>query len=723
MSQPALIDLSVASKFSKSQVGEQILQLSKLLKRGIPIPKTVVIPCHILELIIYKTNLIQQLKQALGSFSDSKTSQDALLKKVKYTIRHLRLPIDIAQTVLAWYHQNPGFVRVSAISDPMGQHQHDNIKGNLNLLDSIMAVWAEHIVLDFNNKKLEIYAPPILIQHQDQPEISGIALTKSPHHKSQLQIFSNWGVYNPHQPGIEPDIISVDIRTGQIIQKQLHSQYLMLQRQIDSLKEKSVLHYKQQRLSLNDNQALELAHLIITIKRTIHGPHLVNWYYKQGQFFITKIQPIPESIANDNNNKILLSGDSFQHGISSGKIFVLTDKKQLSEIDFGQVVVVKKLIVDYLPVLEKAAAIICDRGLAVPMLGNHIKKHHLPTIINTRHATKYLKSGLLVIVDANAGRILTAPLKTPLIKPNILPPTITKIYISAGNPHKATEYVSAQVDGVVLRSEYSFASMGEHPHRLLKSKKRTLLKEILKKTIQSYQKTKLNLPVIYRSQDFTSQEFRALAHAVSFEPKETNPYLGFRGGLRMISNFELLDLEIEVIKEILSANHAPLGFMLPFVRTSSELRLIVNYLINHHSINQQTNLSLYLQLNTPENILQLKYYLQQSINGVSVNIRSLHGLLHGIDPDNPDVYNLYPMDIELMRDLLEKVMHAVQLARGDGNTTRLRPKAMLHVEDYNLQLIEIATQLGFDIIIVKPKFALRTKQCITDLEEQKLHAV
>ncbi|MBU2543316.1 hypothetical protein KJ707_02015 [Patescibacteria group bacterium] len=723
MDQPALIDLSAVGKFSKIQVGEQVLQLSKLLKRGIPIPQTAVIPRLTLESIIHKTNLAQKLKQTLDSLPNNQEYQHNLIKQIKYTIRHLRLPTNIIKQISVWYQQSPDFLRISAVSDSNNQRHHDNVSGDANLIDSIMAVWAELIVVDFDKKKLEIYAPPILIQHQGQPEISGFALTQSPQQKSQLQIFSCWGVYDPHYPEVNPDLINVDIRTMQITQKQLYPQYLMLQRQIDSLKEKSVLHYKQQQLSLDDNQALELAHLIITIKKSIYGPHLINWYYQQGQFYITEIKPILVS-SSAQNNKIILSGDSLQPGISSGSVFVLTNKKQLPEINFGQVLVIKELIADYLPVLTKAAAVICDHGLAIPMLAKHIKKHNLPTILNTIHATKYLKPGLSIIVDANAGLVLAMPTQTRTVKPNVLPLTITKVYISAGNPLKAAEYISPAVDGVgVLRSEYSFASLGEHPLHLLKSRKRTQLKEILIKTIQAYQKTKPNLPVIYRSQNFTSQEFRALTHAVSFEPTELNPYLGLRGGLKMISSFELLDLEMEVMNEVLTTSSAPLGFMLPFIRTSSELQLITNYLTTRYLVNQQTNLSLYLQLNTPENVLQLRHYLSKPISGISVNVRSLHALLHGIDPDNPDIYSLYPIDIELMRGLLEKVMHAVSSTENNEETIRIRPKAMLHLEDYNLQLIEIATRLGFDIITVKPEFASRAKQCIAQIEEQRLNAV
>jgi len=523
---------------------------------------------------------------------------------------------------------------------------------------------------------------------------------------------SAWGVYDQHHFEIKPDQINIDVRTKQITQKQLNPQYIQLQRQTDSLSEKAVLHYKQDQLSLDQNQAFELAHLIITVKRSILGNHLVEWYYQAGQFYISSVLAAEGSTSLETNkNKTVLTGDSFQSGIINGTVFHLTHKKQLKDIDFGQVVVVDKLIPQYLAALNRAAAIICDQGFSSPILTKHIQQHSLPTIINTRHATRYLTPGLSVIVDANAGRIL---IHHPEAKPQPTLPrlTITKTYISAGNPHKAAKYVTNEVDGIgVLRSEYTFASLGEHPLHLLKSRKKQLLKKALKKTIQAYQQTRPNLPIIYRSLDFTSQEYKALAYATNYEPEEINPYLGYRGGLRILNNFDLLDLEVEVIKEVLAEDKAPLGLMLPFVRTPGELQLINNHLLTQHQFKPGEGMDLYLQLNTPENIWQLKNYLRTPLAGVSVNVRSIHALLHGIDPDDPDIYSLYPYDINLMRELLEKVIHDI------------KTKAILHLENYSLQLVEIATELGFDIITVKPEFAPRVKQHILEIEEQKLHAV
>ena len=720
MDRPALIPLAKAEEYPQVEVGDQIRQLAKLHRRGISIAKTAVIPSSTLEKVASHSNLAQSLRQIIDAAPKDEKNQTALLFNLQIAIRKVSLPPKIIKEILAWYAQNPGFMKIFSDSS----NSQENVSGDANLIDSILLVWSKQIHLDFQHHQLKLFAQPILIQHQGDPEASGIALTQSPLSKSKLQISSVWGVFDNNFLEIEPDQFEIDMRTKQIIQKYLHPQYTQLQRKTDHLKEKTVLHYKQNQLSLKNDQILDLSHLIITIKRLFLGDHIVSWFYQNGKFFITSIAPDESTISMESNlGKTVLTGDPIQPGIVSGTIFNLTHKNQIDQIDHGQIIIVRQLTPDFLPALSKVAAVICDGGLSSPMISQHISQHSLPTIINTRHATKYLRSGLSVIVNANSGKILTIT-KNKSYHSTPAQSTIIKTYVSAGNPHKAAKYITDHVDGVgVLRSEYTFASLGEHPKYLLNSKKRHQLKNALKKTIQAYRQTKKNLPLIYRTLDLTSREFKALAFANNFEPDEPNPYLGYRGGIRTLNNFELLNLEVEVLQEIASENNVPLGLMLPFVRTSSELQLIKNYLTKKHHFKPDSKIGLWLQLNTPENILQINHYLQSHLAGVSFNARSIHALIHGVDPENPDIFSLYPYDINLMEKLLSKVIEAVKNKNSHPENMHALTKAMIHIEDNNLRLVEIATKLGFDIITVKPDFAPRTKQRIREIEEQKLKQI
>jgi pyruvate, water dikinase len=717
---PALIPLAEAGEYPRVEVGEQVKQLAKLQQRGIPIAETVVILSSTLEKIVEQSNLAQTLRKIIDASPKNEEEQAALLRQLQAAVRKVTLPSKITKEIFTWHNQNPGFIKVFTDSSN-GQNAQENVSGDANLIDSILLVWSKQIRLDFQQRQLKLFAQPILIQHQGEPESSGIALTQSPTSKSKLQILSVWGAFDINFLEIEPDQFEVDLRTKQIVQKHLHPQYLQLQRKTDRLQEKAVLHYKQNQLSLENDQVLKLAYSIITIKRLFLDDHLVSWFYQAGQFFITDINSDSSAATPESKlGKTLLTGDSIQPGIVSGTIFNLTHKNQIGQLNHGQVVIVSQLTPDYLPALSKVAAVICDRGLSSPMLAKHIVQHSLPTIINTRHATKYLTPGLSVIVNANSGKVL-AIAKDKTHRSPAAQATVIKTYVSAGNPHKAAQYITNHVDGVgVLRSEYTFASLGEHPKYLLNSKKRHQLKNALKKTIQAYRKTKKNLPLIYRTLDLTSQEFKALAFANSFEPNEPNPYLGYRGGLRTLNNFDLLDLEVEVLQEVALENNVPLGLMLPFVRTSSELQLINNYLAKKHHFKPGSKIGLWLQLNTPENILQIDHYLSAHLAGVSFNTRSIHALMHGVDPDNPEIFSLYPYDVSLMEKLLTKVMEAVKTKNSHHENMHAPTKAMVHVEDNNLRLVEIAAKLGYDIITVKPDFAPRAKQIIREIEEQKL---
>lgn len=718
MDKSALVPLAKVGAYSQTEVGEKILQLAKLQQKGLPIAQTTIILSSTLEDIVNSGNLVPSLRKIINSTPKDKDNQQILFKKLQKAVMQTELPKKLVKEILNWYDHNPGFVRVTT-SDLDSRSSHQNVMGSTNLIESILSIWAEQIQLDFDNHQLKLFAQPIVIQHQGQPESSGIAFTKAPGHKSQIKIDSVWGVFDEDYREIEPDQFEVDVRTGQLTQQHLYPQQLQLQRKTDQFREKNVLHYKQDQLSLHKKQVLELAHFVITIKRLFLKEHLINWFFQDNNFYISSITPDIKPIVDSKMGNVILTGDAIQSGIITGPVFQLNHKEQIKNITQGQIVIVHQLGPEHLSVLSKAAAIICDQGLSSPLLSRHISNHSLPTIINTKYATSYLRNGLSIIVNANTGQVLAVK-KGSTPQRQLTKETKTKTYISAGNPHQADQYVTANVDGIgVLRSEYTFASLGEHPKYLLKSRRRHQLKTALQKTIQAYRRTKKNLPLIYRTLDLTSQEFKALAFANSFEPDEPNPYLGYRGGIRTLNNLELLSLEVEVLEEVASFNNIPLGLMIPFIRTPSELSLIQNYLAKKHHFSPGSKIGLYLQLNTPENILQLDHYLRFPLTGVSFNVKSIHALLHGIDPDNPDIFALYPYDIELMKKLLVRVREAITDKNKQLQDNQPLIKLMLHLESNNLNLVEIATSLGFDIITVKPEFALMTKQRIQEIEEQQ----
>ena len=77
-------------------------------------------------------------------------------------------------------------------------------------------------------------------------------------------------------------------------------------------------------------------------------------------------------------------------------------------------------------------------------------------------------------------------------------------------------------------------------------------------------------PVVYRTIDFRSNEFRGLDGGAEFEPVENNPMIGYRGCYRYVREPDLFRLEMEILARV--RDETPnLHLMIPFVRTRWEL--------------------------------------------------------------------------------------------------------------------------------------------------------
>lgn len=299
-------------------------------------------------------------------------------------------------------------------------------------------------------------------------------------------------------------------------------------------------------------------------------------------------------------------------------------------------------------------------------------------------------------------------------------PTITKVYISAGNPEKARDYCANPIDGVgLLRSEYTFAKLGTHPQHLLKGKYRPVLQKELERLIHLYLEACPGKPVVYRSCNFTSDQLRQLKHADPYEPEETNPYLGLRGGLALLSRPEFFKLELQVLRNVLDQKpQSRLGLMLPFVRSTSEAQALLDE-VKKTNLMARDNFGVWLQLNTPNNIWELDTYPLKNLAGLSINLKSLHGLWLGIDPDNPEFRDRYSLSAQIGEEIISQVLTAIKQQTSQFVTPK-PPQVLLHLEEYRAEFLTIAIRLGINGVIVKPKAATAAKNAIIDEEAKPL---
>ncbi len=90
-------------------------------------------------------------------------------------------------------------------------------------------------------------------------------------------------------------------------------------------------------------------------------------------------------------------------GKAIGKVRILKSVTEISKIEQGEVLVAVMTRPDYIPAMKKASAIVTDEGGITCHAAIVSRELGIPCIIGTKIATKVLKDGMMVEVNANHG--------------------------------------------------------------------------------------------------------------------------------------------------------------------------------------------------------------------------------------------------------------------------------------------------------------------------------
>lgn len=107
----------------------------------------------------------------------------------------------------------------------------------------------------------------------------------------------------------------------------------------------------------------------------------------------------------EDTGSIELVGASAYGGVASGKVTKISGEQDFYKMEDGNILVASMTVPKYLPVMKKAAAVITDEGGVLCHAAIIAREFQIPTIIGTKYATKVLKDGDRVTVDADSGKV------------------------------------------------------------------------------------------------------------------------------------------------------------------------------------------------------------------------------------------------------------------------------------------------------------------------------
>ena len=514
--------------------------------------------------------------------------------------------------------------------------------------------------------------------------------------------------------------------------------------------------------SITDDDVLTLARYAMTIEKHYskeageYRPMDMEWAKDgdSGEIFI--VQARPETVqsqkdkkvtqviekygfVNNESREVVIKGRATGEKIGHGKVRIINDIEHMNTFKEGEILVTDNTDPDWEPAMKKAAAVITNRGGRTCHAAIVAREIGVPAIVGAIGATDRLYTGMEVTVSCAEGEegYVYAGIhdyKVETIKLNNIGNTKTKVYMNIGNPEKAFGFAQLPNDGVGLaRMEMIVLSqIKAHPLALLDIQEGRKIPESdeIKKLISGYQNPKdffvkkiaegigmiaaafYPKPVIVRTSDFKSNEYRGMIAGTRYEPQEENPMLGYRGASRYYS--ELYHTAFEWELEALAQVREDMGLtnmkiMVPFLRTPEEGRRVLEIFRKKGLESGKNGLEIYVMCELPVNVILADEFLN-IFDGFSIGSNDLTQLTLGVDRDGQLVSHIFD---ERNPAMLEMFKRAIEACKRHGKYCGICGQAP---SDYP-EIAEFLVKEGINSISLNPDSVVETWTRIAELEK------
>ncbi|MFP3164462.1 MAG: pyruvate, water dikinase [Acidianus sp.] len=766
----AILDITKLRKDMIELAGGKGANLGELVSFDIRVPPGFVITSKAYSYFIAYNNLESKIKSILEE-KDSATASE----EIKKLIISSQVPPDLENAILSSYDELAKkvgkeilvAVRSSATAEDIenasfaGQQDTYLNVSRSELIQKVKEVWASLFseraieyrkTKGIDSTKVEM---AVVVQKMVNSRSAGVMFTLHPAtgDSRYIVIESSWGLGEAVVGGkVTPDEIVIEKSTLRIVEKRVSHKILkyVYNSQKNANEEVDLSNSPEaDKISISDEEAIELAKLALKIEEHYKRPMDIEWAIDADLKFpdnVFIVQARPETfwsskkatkeekeVTSVENRKVLVKGLAASPGIASGIARVILDVKEAGNFKKGDILVTRMTDPDWVPIMKIASAIVTDEGGITSHAAIVSRELGIPAIVGTKEATKVIKDGQEITVDATRGIVYEGRIveeveeQKPQVAQGIsgisrdtlmslYPITATKIYMNLGQPDVIDKYVDLPFDGIgLMRIEFIVSEwIKYHPLYLIKIGKPEEFVNKLADGVARVATAIYPRPVVVRFSDFKTNEYRRLIGGEEFEPEERNPMLGWRGVSRYVSpQYEpAFRLEVRAIRKVREEMGLKnVWVMFPFVRTEWELKKALK-IMEEEGLQRSKDFKVWIMAEVPS-VIVLADVFAKIIDGFSIGSNDLAQLTLGVDRDSEILGRMGYYD-ERDPAVLRSMKKLIRIAHKYGATVSICGQA----PSVYPEVAEFLVRAGIDSISVNPDAVISTRRNVASIEQK-----
>lgn len=677
-----ILKLSEIDRDDKRIVGEKAVQFGELMRSGFPIPAAFVIPSSAYFHFLKTNGLIPKITGFIETIHfDHPESLMQVASHIQKLFRDSSFPEAFVHTIDAHYsqlkkdsHHEEVIIRPSQTTDdvfftPAKHELISGLQGEASLLTSIKETWAQlfspQAIFSRHEQHIDHFRIGIalIVQQQIVPEKSGTLVTidQLTNDKKSVIIEAIYGETNDEATSDQYAVSKTDLT---ITSKTILPQEKLRKKN----KDVPVSSAQKDTQKLTDNQILDLGLIGKKLEQHTYFPQQITWALEKGQLFLLSLHRLATNQPKNDGQlqeklPYIIKGLPSSAGIVTGTVHI----QEPIKLAKGAILVLTKATILDKNILKKAAGIITEQGNRNAPIALAARELGIPTIVAAAEATTILTQGQRITMNGAIGEIYdgahhyTANGQTETMI-HEKKPTATKVYINLSQAAFAKEAAKNQADGIgMLCPDCLMTDLGISAQKLLIAGKKNYYVELLAQQLDTVCQTFAPHPVVLKVDTADSS---------------------------------LLSVVLETVQVARKAYDCQnLWIALASVRTIQELKA-TKKMLTDTGLHRSPTFRVWLNIETPAQVLSLEHYLVGGIDGISISPQTLTMLTLGIPNDNYEKFDEKdPAVLQLFEQVI-KTAHKHKLTTSiSGQAAALYPSLITKLIEWGITSISVSPDM------------------------------